>query len=526
MNPLMLPNPNLGFWLERRAQLQPERQAIVYWHKADVAEYWTYGELESKVQGLAAWMVQSGIQAGDRVAFLDFNDARFVVVMFAAARIGAIFVPLNFRLSAPEIVATMNDCGAALLIYGDEFRHIQVSVKEQCDCQHYVFSSRNSGDEFMALCAASALAVPSVRSVRWDETAWLLYTSGSTGRPKGVMLSHGNVFWNTINTILIQGGLVQDRVLISAPLFHAAPVSTLMESFLRGALLHLEKSFDPTCILERIAEQQIAVVAGVPAMYKFIAEHVDFMTADLSSLRSIVVGGAPVPEALINRYGSRGIAVIQRYGLTEAAPLVTALTPGSSQSKGVTAGLPPIFGELRISNQNSEQCAPDEIGEIQARGPNIMQGYWRSESDTRAVLRDGWLHTGDLGRIDDEGYLTVVGRIKDMIITGGENVYAAEVEAKLAENPDLLEAVVIGVPDPKWGETICAIVSLVPGRSSDADGVVAHLQGRLARYKQPKKVIFLDALPKNGAGKIDKLTLKREYGGVCKQTETLETLND
>jgi fatty-acyl-CoA synthase len=336
------------------------------------------------------------------------------------------------------------------------------------------------------------------------------------------MLSHGNIFWNTLNIILIQGGFATDRVLISAPLFHAAPVATFMDCFLRGALIHLERSFDAERVLRRIVEEKITVAAGVPAMYKLMAAHGSFDSTDLSTLRAIIVGGAPVPEALIEMYRRREVAVIHRYGLTEASVLVAALSPTAPSSKQMTTGLSPLFSEFRIRGEDGAMAAPGSIGEIEARGPNIMQGYWQREQETRAVIRDGWLQTGDLGNVDEDGYLTVAGRSKDMIITGGENVYATEVEARLVENPAILEAAVIGVPDPKWGETVCAIVSRKPGFSISDEDVLGHLQGRLARYKQPRKLIFVNAIPKNGAGKIDKLRLRREYGSGPSTGESLK----
>nr|MBF0684463.1 AMP-binding protein [Pseudomonas sp.] len=381
-------------------------------------------------------------------------------------------------------------------------------------CRRFLRSARDASDELgTILDQPKAPAVPLYES-GWDEAAWLLYTSGSTGWPKGVVLSHGNLFWNTLNIVLAQGGFATDRVLISAPLFHAAPVSTFMDTFLRGARVHLERDFDAERILQRIEREQITVVAGVPAMYKLMAGHAAFQDCDLSSLRALVVGGAPVPEALIERYRARGVAVVHRYGLTEASVLVSALPSNAPPEKQMSAGLAPLFSDMRIVDADGKPTEPNVIGEIEARGPNIMQGYWNRSKDTEEVMRDGWLRTGDLGRLDEDGYLTVAGRSKDMIISGGENVYAAEVEARLVDNPGILEAAVIGVPDPKWGETVCAILSVRDGYELTRESVLEHLQDRLARYKQPRKILFVDTLPKNGSGKIDKRVLRAKYGGA------------
>ncbi|RYH66977.1 MAG: hypothetical protein EON54_04510 [Alcaligenaceae bacterium] len=507
---------NLAAWVHKRARMAPETEALVYWHTPDVAEHWTYGELHRDVMALACWMSEQGIQPGDRVAFLDFNDARFVVTMFATAHLGALFVPLNFRLSEPELIATLQDCEAALLIVGASFAvHLEHFKQASC-CRHYLVSDREGVDEYGAICSAHAHEheLP-MAQVGWDDCAWLLYTSGSTGRPKGVMLTHGNIFWNTFNTILAQGGLQADRVLVSAPLFHAAPVSTFMESFLRGAELHLERNFDADRLLRRIAHEGIVMVAGVPSMYALMAASALFDEVNLDSLRAVIIGGAPLPQALIARYNDRGIKVIQRYGLTEAAPLVCALAPSSPTDKRMTAGQAPLFADVRICDVEGQALSADMIGEIRMRGPNVMAGYWRNPIDTSAAIQNRWLLTGDLGSMDANGYITIHGRSKDMIISGGENVYAVEVESRLAEDPAILESAVIGVPDPKWGEAVCAIVSLRVGRKADAQSILAHLNGRLARYKQPRSFIFLPALPKNGAGKIDKLSLKRRYAGLA-----------
>ena len=505
-------NPNVGFWLERRYRLQPHNEAIVYWHQENSAERWTYGRLQSSVNALVAWLVESGVGAGDRVALLDFNDARFAVTMFAAARIGAVFVPLNFRLVADEIVDIVNDCEPSVLIHGDGFESVRHAVAASTACRRFLRSSRDDTDELGPLLDTPDVPAVALHDSGWDEPAWLLYTSGSTGRPKGVLLSHGNLFWNTLNIVLAQGGFATDRVLISAPLFHAAPVSTFMDTFLRGATIHLERDFDAGRILQRIEDEQITVVAGVPAMYKLMAGHAAFDACDLRSLRALVVGGAPVPEALIEIYRARGVAVVHRYGLTEASVLVTALPRNAPPEKQMSAGLAPLFSDVRIVDQDGIPVGPGIVGEVEACGPNIMQGYWKREADTESVMRDGWLRTGDLGRLDEDGYLTVAGRSKDMIISGGENVYAAEVEARLVDNPGILEAAVIGVPDPKWGETVCAILSVRENHELTSESVLAHLQGRLARYKQPRKIIFVEMLPKNGSGKIDKRLLRAKFG--------------
>lgn len=508
-----IPNESLGYWLARHTELHRDRESIVYWHSEEVCERWSYGEIDAAARRLAVWMHQNGVTAGDCVAFHDFNDARFVVTMFAAAYLGAIFVPLNFRLAAPELIQTLEDCRPSLVVHGQAFSAVLPQLRAALPGVQTLLSSREEGGEYdrIILDDRPAPAIE-IAQVHWSETAWLLYTSGSTARPKGVMLSHGNLFWNTLNTMLIQGGFPSDRMLISAPLFHAAPVSSFLEVFLRGATIHLERAFDAARVLARIAHERIEVMAGVPAMYAMLAAHPQFSDAQLSTLRGIIVGGSPVPEALIKSYRQRGITVIQRYGLTEAAPLITGLSPDAPPSKSTTAGLPGFFLQMRIAAAD-----PEGVGEIQTRGANVMQGYWGRPEETAAAFDGDWLKTGDLGKLDDDGYLHVVGRRKDMIISGGENVYAAEVEASLSEAPGVLEAAVIGVPHATWGETVWAIVAPKQGAHLTSDLLLAHLQGRLARYKQPTRIFVLSELPKNGAGKIDKMTLRRQYAAAASE---------
>ena len=505
---------NPASWLEKRAQLQPNHVCLSFWLDEETCEHWTYKALFQASLAFATELSDRGVKSGDRVAYMDFNDARYAIIMFAMARIGVIFVPINFRLSSIEVFDQVQDCEPRIFIYGGDFKSICDTLTVHFPDMLLIESNRKNTDQFGQIinnsrCDELRLFNPSV-----DDVAWLMYTSGSTGRPKGVMHTYSNLFWNTINMILLQGGFASDRVLISAPLFHVAPASTFMDAFLRGASTHLERSFEVDKILSRIQHQKISLVAGVPAMYKMMAAAPNFFKYDLSSLRAVLVGGAPVPEALISIYKQRGISVIHRYGLTEVTSLAAALSPTAPLSKQMSAGLPPLFSELRIRNADGGIADVDEIGEIEVKGPNVTLGYWKNKDETSAAIHNGWLRTGDLGRCDEDGYLTVAGRIKDMIISGGENVYATEVEARLIENSNILEAAVIGVPDPKWGEAVCAILSLKPDRFTTMAEILECLNGSLARYKQPRYIYFKESLPKNGAGKVDKLALRREFCSI------------
>ena len=502
---------NPAYWLQNRARLQPDVDCIVFWLDEETSEHWTYQALLNASIALASEMLSRGLKAGDRVAYMDFNDVRYAITMFAMARIGAIFVPINFRLSPAEVLSQVRDCEPSVFIYGGDFLAIRDSLAAECSNIFLIESNRHQADLFGEFVNNTSVVELPIYKSPADYPAWLMYTSGSTGHPKAVIHTYSNLFWNTINMVLLQGGFASDRVLISAPLFHVAPASTFMDAFLRGACTHLERSFDAVKILNRVQQQKITLVAGVPAMYKMMAAAPNFSSVDLSSLRAILVGGAPVPEALIAMYHERDVAVIHRYGLTEVTSLATALSPTAPASKQMTAGLPPLFSELRITNSDGSIVGTGEIGQIEIKGPHVTPGYWNNEQETSAVIQNGWFRTGDLGRCDAEHYLSVAGRIKDMIISGGENIYSAEVEARLVENPSILEAAVIGVPDPKWGEVVCAVLSIKPNHSTSMPEILEGLNGRLARYKQPRLIYFKDSLPKNGAGKVDKLALRREF---------------
>ena len=502
---------NPAYWLQNRARLQPDVDCIVFWLDEQTSERWTYQALLNASIALAKEMISRGVKAGDRVAYMDFNDVRYAITMFAMARTGAIFVPINFRLSPAEVLSQVQDCKPSIFIYGGDFHTIRDTLAAECSSILLIESNRHHSDTFGQIVNNTCPDELPIFKSPSDNPAWLMYTSGSTGRPKAVIHTYSNLFWNTINMVLLQGGFASDRVLISAPLFHVAPASTFMDAFLRGACTHLERSFDAVKVLNRIAQQKITLVAGVPAMYKMMAAASCFSTVDLSSLRAILVGGAPVPEALISIYHQRDIAVIHRYGLTEVTSLAAALSPTAPSSKQMTSGLSPLFSELRITNSDGSLASTDEIGQIEVKGPHVTPGYWNNAQETSAVIQNGWLRTGDLGRCDADHYLSIAGRIKDMIISGGENVYSAEVEARLVENSSILEAAVIGVPDPKWGEVVCAILSIKPNHHTTMPEILEGLNGRLARYKQPRLIYFKESLPKNGAGKVDKLALRREF---------------
>jgi fatty-acyl-CoA synthase len=340
-----------------------------------------------------------------------------------------------------------------------------------------------------------------------------MYTSGTTGRPKGAMLTHGNILWNNINASLAFDAMMDDVTLVVAPLFHIGGLNvTPIPALTKGATVVIEQMFEPGMVLELIEKHRVTLMFGVPAMYLFMSQHPDFATRDLSSVRVLTVGGAPVPESLIKVYAARGIPFLQGYGLTECAAFGSFLPPDMADRKMGSAGIAPFFTEVKVVDDNGHDVPDGERGEIVIRGPNVMKGYWNRPEETAEILIDGWFHTGDIGKRDGDGYFYILDRKKDMIISGGENVYPAEIEDALYQHPGIKEVAVIGVDHPRWGETVRAVVVAKDGVTLTEAEIIEFTQGRLARYKQPKSVVFASLLPRNPAGKVIKFELREKFG--------------
>ncbi|HEX6537705.1 MAG TPA: long-chain fatty acid--CoA ligase [Candidatus Dormibacteraeota bacterium] len=498
----------LGFMLTRRAASTPDRTALIFRD-----ESWTFGELNRLTNRVAHGLHAGGVNPGDRVGFIGLNHPRFLFTLFGAAKLGAVFVPLNFRLSGPELAFIIGDAGLQTLVYEDNFGSIVDEIRDQIDVRQFICSEEREGarsfDELTHDQRETNLDYP----VGDDDVAWIMYTSGTTGRPKGAMITHGNVKWNNFNSSLAVDSLVDDRTLAVAPLFHigglnATPIATLT---IGGAVV-IEQIFEPGMVLELIERHRITTMFGVPAMFMFMAQHPDFATRDLSSVRIFVVGGAPVPEQLLRSYADRGIPFLQGYGLTETGPQACLLPPHMAEAKLGSAGIQPFFTDTKVVDENGNDVPDGERGEIVVRGPNVMKGYWNRPDATAEVLEDGWFHTGDIGKRDDDGYFYILDRKKDMIISGGENIYPAEVEDVLFQHPAVQDVAVIGVQHPRWGESVRAVIVVKDGETVTEQEIVDFTEGRLARYKQPRSVVFADWLPRNPTGKVVKFELRERFG--------------
>jgi fatty-acyl-CoA synthase len=486
-------NQGIGSWPARRARMSPDRVAVVHGDREQ-----TYRELCERATRVAHALAGLGIGSGDRVAYLGPNEPPFLETMFGACMLGAIFVPLNTRLAAPELEYILRDCGASVLVRAP-------SHDLAPDVPHVL--DRAAYEELLAAAATDPLDEP----VEPDDIAVIMYTSGTTGRPKGAALSHANLHWNTMN-VLIDVDLAGDEVtLVNAPVFHVAALNqTVLPTLVKGGTVVLD-SFDPVRTLATIARRRVTYLFGVPAMFQAVAGVPEWTDADLSSVRTMICGGAPVPAQVITTYQERGLVFLQGYGLTESSPSALFLRAGESTRKVGSAGTPCFFTDVRVLDADGEDVAPGVPGEVVLHGPNVMTGYWGKPADTAAVLSpDGWLRTGDVAVSDEDGYLYIRDRIKDVLISGGENVYPAEVEDALHRHPAVQDCAVIGVPDEKWGEVGRAIV--VARHAVEPAELLAFLDGRIARYKIPKSVVFAETLPRTASGKLLKSALRTTYG--------------
>ncbi|MFI6938721.1 long-chain fatty acid--CoA ligase [Streptomyces sp. NPDC050418] len=495
-------NEGIGSWPARRARKTPDRVAVVH----EDTEL-TYRALHERVLRLAHALRALGTGRGDRIAYLGPNHPAFLETLFAAGALGAVLVPLNTRLAAPELAYNLADSGSTVLVHGPEHADTAATAAADSPVRHRIsLSGPAAGVLGYEELLAEQRALPLDEEVGPDEPCIIMYTSGTTGRPKGAVLSHANITWNSVN-VLVDTDLTGDEVtLVVAPLFHTAGLNmTCLPTLLKGGRVVLLGSFDPDQVLDVIRRRRVTYMFGVPTMYDAMAARPGWAGADLSSLRTLNCGGAPVPAGTIATYLARGLAFSQGYGMTEASPGVLFLDRSQATAKAGSAGVPHFFTDTRVVLADGGDAAPGQPGEILVSGPNVMTGYWGREQDTAAaVTADRWLRTGDLARVDEDGYAYIVDRLKDMFVSGGENVYPAEVEEALLSHPAVHECAVVGVPHAVWGEVGHVVVVRAPGARIGEDEVLAHLRIRLAKYKIPRTVAFAGRLPRTASGKIVK----------------------
>ena len=495
--------------IERWAAFQPDKTAV-HFRGRDV----TYAELWRRIDTASIRLAaQLKVARGERVAYLGYNSPDILVLLFALARIGAMLVPLNFRLAPPEHQGILEHSGAKWLFaeadffaHGDTLRAALPGLTLLS-----LDGARDDWLDWSAMQTAEPLAGASGRDA---DPVLIVYTSGTTGKPKGAVHTQSGLIWNAINSTHYHDLTSRDHVLTVLPMFHVGGLCIqTLPALHAGATLSLHPRFDPGAWLADVALRRPTLTLVVPAVMRALIDHPAWKQTDLASLRMAAAGSSTIPDSLIAAFHARGLAVTQIYGSTETGPVSIYLRLEDARRKAGSTGKAAIHAEVRLADENDRDVARGKVGEILVRAPNVMQGYWKDAHNPS--FRDGWFRSGDLAFQDEEGFYFVVGRSKDMIISGGENIYPAELENVLGDCPAVAEAAVIGLEDAKWGEVAVAAVVRKPGSALDESGVMKLFEGRLARYKHPRRVVFMDALPKNAMGKVQKVELRRAVAALA-----------
>jgi fatty-acyl-CoA synthase len=494
-------------WMGRRALSSPHKTAII---DGDTGESLTYRELNDRATRLANHLRhRCGVRSGDRVAVLAMNRSEILEAFFAVSKLTAILVPLNYRLTQSELQYIIEDCEPSVLLYESEFASTAQSLSEQLSIQNSLSFDGPEENYEQALAAAGVAAVE--EEFDPEMSALIIYTSGTTGRPKGALLSHRMLTWNSINTTISWDIASTDITSVHMPLFHTGGFNVLTLPLLHvGGTVVILRTFEVAKVLEALEKHRCTLFFGVPTIFQMMLEAPPFETTDLSAMRYFISGGASCPVPLIEEIQKRGIAFTQGYGLTEVGPNCFRLGLEDAVRKAGSIGFPTFHSEARIVDEKGHDVVRGEIGELLLRGGHVCSGYWRNSEATAVALCDGWFYTGDLARQDEEGYYYIAGRAKDMIISGGENIYPAEVEAVLHKHPAIASVALIGLADPKWGEQPVAVVIVYENSDVSAGELIEFCSGKLARYKIPKQVFFVEEFPLLASGKVYKRVLKEE----------------
>ena len=534
----------IGDYLGRREIYSPDKLAIVDAGKTPALRL-TYRELNRRVNKLARWLREvAGVRKGDRVAILAKDGVEHLEVFYACGKLGAIHTALNWRLHWQETLGILQNTTPKALVFGDDFKSAVQNILETEDGGRRTEKSPLPAGGVGGGHAVSGLPSPVLHLAHVDGSgfgasqpyaeAWkdmsdapigeetlvmediaaLLFTGGTTGLPKGAMISHRQICWNTLNTVIHD--LTHDDVYLNVfPLFHTGGLFTYLSSQITfGNTTILLRQFDPAQVLDLIQSEKVTVFAAVPTMYQMLTQAPNWASADLGRLRFCTSGGAPLPVPLVEQYTrEKSIRFKQGFGMTEYGPGLFALPPEDAIRKAGSIGRPNFFVDVRVVDENNQPVGANQLGELCLKGPSGCSGYWNNPEATKAAFdAEGWFHTGDIVKHDEGWYFYVVDRKKDMFISGGENVYPTEIEAVLYRHEAVHMAAVFGVPDPKWGEVGMACVILRKGQSATEQDLIGHMQNFLARYKVPKRVVFVDEMPLAGAGKIVKRELRAKYG--------------
>jgi fatty-acyl-CoA synthase len=494
---------NIGSWTGLRARRDPHRTALV------VGDQRTdYAELERRAGLVAGALREAGVKPGRRVATALKNRVEFVEMLFGTARAGAIFVPLNFRLSSEEVAYALGDSGAEIVVVQEDTASAVAAALDLLEGERpRVISVDGPGADYDAWRDAAYSLDP--HPVRPEDPVSIVYTSGTTGPPKGAVLTHGGVLSNVENYLADWDLRRDDATLVVNPIFHVVLYILTVPLLYKGGKVVLMEDFDPAEAVRLAEAEEITVWFAIPTAWQMMLATPELEQLDTSRLRFIGSGGAACPQPLMNRFAELGLDYRQGYGLSETTSSATTMGPGDQARKPGSIGRPFFHVEYRIVDDEGKVLAPGEAGEIQLRGRNVCAGYWRKPKETAESFdADGWFSTGDIGRADSEDFIWIVDRKKDLIISGGENISSIEVEQAVVSHPRVEEAVVVGLPHERWGETPCAVLTTTDGDELDAAELIAHCRERIAHYKCPTVVITVAELPKTATGKISKLAVR------------------
>jgi len=514
-------------WIAFHADRTPNKVAMIEQYNGKT---YTYAEFNTRAARLAAFMNDDwGIQAGDHVAILAKNSCEYYVFEFACIKLGAVMLPLNWRLANPELLFILNDAEAKALVYDADFSAQLPELIEKSGVENalridHLDPIPDSTESLNNAIARTEREVVMNPRTTHDTPMTIMYTSGTTGHPKGVMITHGMTFWNMVN-ISTPAGLNCDSVYyVVLPTFHTAGLNLYANPiFHHGGTNIVAREYDPNLTLKTLSDSELGVTHffGVPAIYLFMAQADGFDNADLSRIQSWGCGGAPMPASLLKTYSDRGIIIQLGFGMTETSPTVFLIAKRRALVKPTSVGKPLLHTRVRVVDDEGNDVAVGEVGEVLVGGPNITPGYWkRPDANEKTFFKDDtgtqWVHSGDAGMMDEDGCVYIVDRYKDMYISGGENVYPAEIEQVIFQLDAVADVGIIGVPDDRWGESGMAIVVKKSDIDIEPDAIINHCRDNLAKFKVPKHVRFVDELPRNAAGKVLKRTLREEYSGETK----------
>ncbi len=501
-------------WIARHAERTPDKLALI---DAHTGRQLTYAAFNTRANRLASFFVHTlGLQKGDRVSILAQNSADYYEALMACGKVGVILNTLNWRLAAPELEYILTDCTPRALLYEPEFAGVVDELRPKLGAEAYICMGPEAPEGEWTFEGAVAAGDPGgvdMPRLLYEDTWAILYTSGTTGRPKGAQVTYGNFFYNAVGMGAAIDLTSQDTNLNVLPTFHAGGLGLYAGPvFHAGGTLIVMRAFDPGKLLELIQDWRVSVILLVPSIYLVLSQFPDFEKYDLTSVRSWGSGGSSLPPSLVNTFAEKGIIIQQGFGMTETGPTVFLIDRQNAVRKAGSVGKPVLHTDVRIVDREGNPMGPDEVGELCVRGGNVTTGYWNRPEATAEALVDGWLHSGDAAKYDSEGFYYIVDRWKDMFISGGENVYPAEVENAIYQHPAVAEAAIIGVPHPKWQEVGRALVVLKEGQTLIEQELIDFCQSKLARYKIPKSVIFVESLPRTAAGKVLKRELRKAYG--------------